>query len=319
MLWLDGRIQDEAMKTIRISVRAHSSDRVVSRVHREDHLPQEGTMYIQDRTNLSPRARIVSNDIKDDLRLRSASTALEAITSRLASLGGDAKVAARKRQQSASDAMLFKVKQDILMNNPFLFRTFKERVVASKVHAPILVHGVLLEFFADLKIPDIQHELKQEALARTSLPVDNDLRDHFTSTFSSLETASKRLRDNRASKQDHNKSDTVTKSTTPTATVTSTAAAASELSTIKEDMRISPAGKQNISPLGTFTKTVIEDPMDENFDSSDDEDSVSDSDSDEEDSVSESSSDEESIVSASSYASFMSESGESQESERLEV
>jgi hypothetical protein len=159
-------------------------------------------MYIQDRTNLSPRSRIVSNDIKDDLedphssmpRLRSASTALEAITSRLANLSGDAKAAARKRQQTTSDAMLFKVKQKILMNNPFLFRTFKERLVASKVYAPILVHGALVEFFSDLKIPDIQHELKQEAFARSSLPIDNDLRDHFTSSFSSLETASKRLR-----------------------------------------------------------------------------------------------------------------------------
>jgi hypothetical protein len=279
---------------------------------------------IQDRTNLSPRARIVSNDIKDDLfedpqssmpRLRSASTALEAITSRIANLGGDAKAAARKRQQTTSDAMLFKVKQDILMINPFLFRTFKERLVASHVYAPILVHGALLEFFNDLKIPDLQHELKQEALARNSLPIDNDLRDHFTSSFSSLEIASKRLRNN---------SVTATKSTATTAAITT---AIYELSIIQEDMRLSPVDKQNISsPLGTVTKTIIEDPMDETYDSSDDEASVSsDSSSDEEASVSDSSSDEESIVSAStnasvsSYASFMSESGESQESERLEV
>jgi hypothetical protein len=281
-------------------------------------------MYIQDRTNLSPRARIVSNDIKvkDDFedpqssmpRLRSASTALEAITSRIANLSGDAKAAARRRQQTTSDAMLFKVKQDILMINPFLFRTFKERLVASNVYAPILVHGALLEFFNDLKIPDIQHELKQEALARSSLPIDNDLRDHFTSSFSSLETASKRLRNN---------SVTATKATTTTAAITTDI---SNLSIIKEDMRLSPASQQNISsPLGTVTKTIIEDPLDEIYDGSDEEGSVSDSSSDEEDSVSDSSSDEESIVSAStnasvsSYASFMSESGESQESERLEV
>jgi hypothetical protein len=277
-------------------------------------------MNIQDRTNLSPRAWIVSNDIKDDLedpqssmpRLRSASTALEAITSRLANLGGDAKAAAKRRQQSTSDAMLFKVKQDIIMMNPFLFRKFKERLVASKVYAPILVHGVLLEFFNDLKIPDIQHELKQEAIARSSLPIDNDLRDHFTSSFSSLETASKRLRNNNNNiKRLRNKSVSATKSTTTTATITE---ATSKLSIIKEDMRLSPAAK-----------TVIEDPSDETYDSSDEEDSVSDSSSDDDSSVSDSSSDEESIVSAStnasgsSYASFMSESGESQESERLEV
>jgi hypothetical protein len=283
-------------------------------------------MYnIQDRTNLSPRAtcRIVSNDIKDDIedpqssmpRLRSASTALEAITNRIANLSGDAKAAARKRQQTTSDAMLFKVKQDIIMINPFLFRTFKERLVANKVYAPILVHGALLEFFNDLRIPDLQHELRQEALARSCLPIDNaDLRDHFTSSFSSLETASKRLRTN---------SVTTTKSSTTTATITTDI---SKLSMIKEDMRLSPASQQTISStLGTVTKTIIEDPMDEIYDSSDEEDSGSDSNSDEEASVSESSSDEESIVSAStnasvsSYASFMSESGESQESERLEV
>jgi hypothetical protein len=273
---------------------------------------------MHDRTNMAPRARIVSNDIKDDLegmpRLRSASTALEAITSRFANLSGDAKAMARKRQQTTSDAMLFKVKQDILMKNPFLFRTFKERLVASNVYAPILVHGALLEFFNDLKIPDMQLELKQEALARGCLPIDNDLRDHFTSSFSSLETASKRLRSN---------SVTATKSTTTTGTITTDI---SKLSIIQEDMRQLPASQQSIpSPLRTSTKTVIEDFIDETSDSSDEEGSVSDSSSDEEDSDSESSSDEESIVSAStyasgsSYASFMSESGESVESERLEV
>jgi hypothetical protein len=288
-------------------------------------------MYnIQDRTKLSPRVRIVSNDIKDEFedpqssmpRLRSASTALEAITSRFTNLGGDAKAAARKRQQTTSDAMLFKVKQDIIMNNPFLFRTFKERLVAGSVYAPILVYGALLEFFSDLKIPDIQHELKQEALARSSsLPIDNDSRDQFTSSFSSLETASKRLRNN---------SVTATKSTTTTDTITTDV---SKLSIIQEDMRISLAGKQNISSqLGTFTKTIKEDPIDGSdeegsvSDGSDEEGSVSGSSSeDEEGSVSDSSSDEESIFSAStnasvsSYASFISKSGESQESERLEV
>jgi hypothetical protein len=275
-------------------------------------------MYNQDRANLSPRAGFASIDKNAELddstqssmaRFGSASTALGAITTRLANFGGDAKAAKRRRQRSASDAMLFEVKQNILMKNPFLFRAFKERVAASNVHAPILILGVLMEFFKDLKIPDIQHELKQEAIARSSLPIDNDLRDHFTTS----KPASKRLRKNGVP---------ATKSTTTTATITN---ATSKLS-LEESTRFSSTGRQNTSsPLRTVARTIIEDDTDETSDSSDDENSVSDSSTDDENSVSDSSSDGETIISASSYASgssygsFMSDSGESQESERLEV
>jgi hypothetical protein len=270
-------------------------------------------MYIQDRINLSPRAGFASNDKNAELedtqssmpRFGSATTALGAITSRLA----NAKAAKRRRQQSTSDALLLEVKQDILMKNPFLFRQFKERVAASNVHAPILIHGVLMELFNDLKIPNIQHELKREAIARSSLPMDNDLRDQFTTS----KPASKRLRKNRV---------TATKSTTTTAAITT---ATSKLS-LEENTRFSSASKHSTSStLGSYNRTIIEDSTDGTSDSSDEENSDSDSSSDDEDSVSDCSSAGETIISASSYASgssygsFMSDSGESQESERLEV
>ena len=257
-----------------------------------------GTMNIHERAmNISPRSRIASWDMNTEQldhelpsqitnpRLSSASTAIEAFATRLANLRGlNEDLKGKKDYQTA----LFDTKMNILMKNPFLFRCFKERLAASKTYAPTLVHRALKEFLADMKIPEFQEELKKEAIARRFFPMDKELRDHFTASSMSssvlgAESVSQRVRRTNFS------------ATLPT-----------KLS-FRTDYRITSMGKLTTA---AFNKMNVEDVTEETYDDSSDEDvSLSGT------SISATSL---SGTSLSGY-SYVSDSGESHQSMRLEL